>query len=366
MIVTAAVARERREPLLIEELELDELRPDEVRVRMVGSGICRTDAVARDGISPGPMPSVFGHEGSGVVEEVGSRVRNVRVGDHVVLGPSFCGRCEYCRDGEPMYCENAYREMFGCRRRDGTTAFSKNGEKVGSHYFGQSSFATYSNVAENSVVVVDKDAPLELLGPLGCGLMTGAGAVLNEMRPEPGSSIAVFGTGAVGFAALMAAAAASCTTVIGIDVHDSRLELARRLGATHTVNPRTHDLRTELRKITGGRRVNYALDTTGDPAVLRAAADVLGKRGELVAVGAATPGTEVSFEIGNSLLKGWTFKTVVEGSSVPQTFIPRLVSLWKQGRFPFDELVRTYSLQDINQGFADSESGKTVKPVLVY
>ncbi|NLD78036.1 MAG: NAD(P)-dependent alcohol dehydrogenase [Acidimicrobiales bacterium] len=366
MSVTAAVAREKGAPLVIEELELDELRSNEVRVRMVGSGICHTDAVARDGIYPVPLPAVFGHEGSGVVEAVGSEVFTVEVGDHVVLGPAYCGKCTSCRAGEPMYCQFAFEEMFGCQRRDGTTGFSKDGERVGSHFFGQSSFASHANVVENSVIVVDKDAPLELLGPLGCGLNTGAGAVLNEMRPQPGTSIAVFGTGAVGFGALMAAAAASCTTIVGVDIHDSRLELARELGATHTVNSKTQNLHEELDRITGGQGLNFALDTTAVPAVISSAAEALGKRGELVAVGAAAPGTEVSFEVGNSLLKGWTFKTVIEGSSVPQLFIPRLVELWKQGRFPFDKLVQTYSLDDINQGFEDSASGSVIKPVLVY
>jgi len=366
MTVTAAVSREKGAPLVIEELELDAPRSTEVRVRMVGSGICHTDAVARDRIYPVPEPSVFGHEGSGVVEGVGSEVRGVEVGDHVVLGPSYCGKCTFCRSGEPMYCENGFAELFGCRRHDGTTAFSKDGEMVGSHFFGQSSFATHANVAENSVIVVDKDAPLELLGPLGCGLNTGAGAVLNEMRPQPGSSIVVFGTGAVGFAALMAAAAVSCGTIIGVDIHDSRLELARELGATHTINSSTQDLHAELERITGGRGVNYALDTTAISAVVRDAADALGTRGMLVAVGAAAPGEEVSFEVGSSLTKGWTFKTVIEGSAVPQEFIPRLVDLWKQGKFPFEKLVQTYSLEDINTGFEDSASGEVIKPVIAY
>lgn len=366
MSVAAAVARTQSEPLVVEELDLDELRPDEVLVRMVGSGICHTDAVARDAIYPVPFPSVFGHEGSGVVEEVGSAVTTTIPGDHVVLGPAYCARCNFCRSGEPMYCERAFEEMFGCRRRDGSTAFSKDGNRVGSHFFGQSSFAMYSNVMENSVIVVDGDAPLELLGPLGCGLNTGAGAVLNEMRPRPGTSIVIFGTGAVGFGALMAAAAASCTTIIGVDIHDSRLALARELGATHTINSRNTDLHAELERITGGNGLNFALDTTAVPGVIRDAADALGKRGEVVIVGAAAPGTEVNIEIGNSLLKGWTFKTVVEGSSVPQTFIPRLVELWKQGRFPFDKLTKTYSLQDINHGFEESASGEVIKPIVVY
>lgn len=366
MIVTAAVARAKNAPLVIEEVELDQMRADEVRVRLVGSGVCHTDAVARDGVYPVPLPTVLGHEGAGVVEDVGAQVRGVQVGDHVILGPGYCGQCETCRAGEPMYCDNAYAQMFGCRRPDGTTAFSAGGDPIGSHFFGQSSFAGHSNVAATSVIVVDRDVPLELLGPLGCGLTTGAGAVLNEMDLSPTSSIVVFGTGAVGFGALMAAAASSCRTIIGVDLHDSRLTLARELGATHTVNSGTEDLKAELKAITGGRGVDFAVDTTAVPGVLRSAADALGTRGTLVAVGAAAPGTEVAFEIGASLMKGWTFKTVIEGSAVPQLFIPQLVELWRRGRFPFDKLVRTYPLEQINQAFTDSASGEVIKPVITF
>src|SRR5690606_23252657 len=183
-------------------------------VRLVATGICHTDAVARDGVYPVPLPIVLGHEGAGVVEAVGKGVRGVAVDDHVVLSAAYCGVCKRCRLGQMAYCENLFAEDFGGRRRDGSTSLSKGGEQISSHFFGQSSFATYANVVQESVVVIDKDVPLELMGPLGCGLQTGAGAVLNELRPEPGSSLVVFGTGAVGSAAVMAAKIARCTTVV--------------------------------------------------------------------------------------------------------------------------------------------------------
>ena len=362
--VTAAVARTLGEPLAIEELQLDDLQANEVRVRLVATGICHTDAIVRDGVYPTPLPAVLGHEGAGVVEAVGNEVAAVEVGDHVVLSAAYCGTCRQCRAGRMAYCENLFAEDFGGRRRDGSTALSADGERISSHFFGQSSFSTYANVVQESVVVIDREVPLELMGPLGCGLQTGAGAVLNELRPEPGTSLVVFGTGAVGSAAIMAARVAGCTTIVAVDLHDSRLELAADLGATHTINGRTTDAVEELRRITDGRGVNYAVDTTAVPAVLRQAADSLGIRGTLVLVGAAAPGTEVPFEIGGSLVKGWTFKTVVQGSSVPQVFIPRLVELWKQGRFPFDKLVRHYALSDINRGFEDSENGSVIKPIV--
>jgi len=237
---------------------------------------------------------------------------------------------------------------------------------VSSHFFGQSSFATYANVVETSVVKVDKDVPLETVAPLGCGLQTGAGAVLNELRPEPATSLVVFGVGAVGCAALMAARIAGCTTIVAVDLHDSRLELAKELGATHTINSGRTDVVAELAEITGGEGVNYALDTTAVPGVLKQGAESLGIRGKLALVGAAAPGTSVDFEIGASLVKGWTFQTIIQGSSVPQVFIPRMIELWKQGRFPFDKLIKTYTLDDINVAFEDSKSGATIKPVIVF
>ena len=366
MQVTAAVARHLGEPLTIEELELDEPRHDEVRVRLVATGVCHTDAIVRDGIYPTPLPAVLGHEGAGVVEAVGDSVTTVAPGDHVVLAAAYCGHCTRCRRGQMAYCENLFAADFGGRRTDGSTAFSKDGEVVSSHFFGQSSFATFTNAVEESVVKVDPDVPLEHLGPLGCGFNTGAGTVLNELRPPVGSSIAVFGTGAVGAAAVMAATVADCAVVVAVDLHDSRLETARELGATHTINTRTEDLATRLSEITEGAGVDYVVDTTGRPELLRAAADALGIRGTVALVGAARPGTEAAFEIGASLVKGWTFKTVVQGSSVPQVFIPQLVQLWREGRFPMEKLMRNYTLDEINQGFTDSASGETVKPVIVF
>ncbi|KFG72863.1 NAD(P)-dependent alcohol dehydrogenase [Streptomyces mutabilis] len=364
--VTAAVARTKGAPLTIETLRLDDPRDNEVRVRMVASGVCHTDAIVRDGVYPTPLPAVLGHEGAGVVEAIGAAVTTVQPGDHVVLSAAYCGHCGQCRAGQMAYCENLMAEDFGGRRRDGSTSLTSAEGPVSSHFFGQSSFATYANVVENSVVKVDAEAPLATLAPLGCGLQTGAGAILNELRPEAGSSLVVFGVGAVGSAAIMAAKVAGCTTIIAADLHDSRLELAKVIGATHTVNSGTTDVIAAITEITGGRGVEYALDTTAVPAVLRQAAEALATRGTLALVGAAKPGTEVPFEIGTSLVKGWTFKTIVQGSSVPQVFIPRLVELWEQGRFPFDKLIRTYELDDINTAFADSRNGSAIKPVVVF
>jgi aryl-alcohol dehydrogenase len=366
MNITAAVAREPKADLVIETLELDDLRAGEVRVRMVATGVCHTDAIVRDQVYPTPLPAVLGHEGAGVVEAVGSGVTSVVPGDHVLLAAAYCGSCDRCRAGQMAYCENLFAADFGGRRTDGSTALSKDGEVISSHFFGQSSFATYANVVEESVVKIDPDVPLEIVAPLGCGIQTGAGTVLNELKPGLNSTLVVLGTGAVGSGAIMAGRVAGCSKVIAVDIHDSRLELAKELGATHTINTREQDLVTEVMRITGDRGADYVVDTTARPELLRQGADSLGLRGTLALVGAAAPGTEVSFEIGLSLVKGWTFKTVIQGSSVPQVFIPKLIDLWREGRFPMDKLMRNYALEDINQGFADSASGVTIKPVVVF
>ena len=366
-LITAAVARELGKPLTLEQLHLDDLRADEARVRMIATGVCHTDAIVRDGVYPTPLPAVLGHEGAGVVEAVGADVTSVRPGDHVVLSAAYCAKCAECRAGRMAYCEDLFARDFGGRRPDGSTALSDvHGIPVSSHFFGQSSFGSYANVVETSLVPVPQSAPLEVLAPLGCGLQTGAGSVLNELRPPAGSSLAVTGAGAVGLAAVMAARVIGCTTIIAVDLHDNRLELAGELGATHVIKATDGPLDEALLAATGGRGVNYVLDTTAIPAVLTGAAQALSIRGTLALVGAAAPGTVAPFEIGLSLVKGWTFKTIVQGSSIPQQFIPRLVDLWSAGRFPFDKMIRTYKLNDINLAFSDSAAGQTVKPVITY
>lgn len=255
---------------------------------------------------------------------------------------------------------------MGGARPDGTTAFQdEDGSNVSSHFFGQSSFATVTNVYERSVVKISKDVPLEIMGPLGCGIQTGAGAVLNVLKPEAGSSIVIFGSGAVGMSGLLAAVIANCTTIIAVDIVDSRLARAKELGATHTINSKNEDAVAKIRQITG-QGANYALDTTGNAMVFAQMTKALGTLGHGALVGAAAPGTESPFDIGNLLLSGIKISMVIEGDAVPQTFIPKLISLYQKGLFPFDKLVKKYEFAEINTAFADSESGDTLKPVVVF
>lgn len=365
MQTTAAIVRSAHQPFEVTTVELSAPELNEVQVRILAAGVCHTDAIVRDQIYPTFLPAVFGHEGAGVVEAVGPGVTSVQPGDKVVLGFNSCGQCNKCLSGAPAYCERFYDKNFACTRDDGSTAFSDNGEKVGSTFFGQSSFANHTNVSVRSVVKVDDDVPLELLGPLGCGLSTGAGAILNSLGVKAGDTVAVFGTGAVGSAAIMAAAATGATTIVAVDIHDSRLELARELGATHTINSRDEDPVATIKELTGDG-VDYALDTTGVAAVTRQAVDSLAINGTAGLVGAPAPGTEATFEVGGSLVRGWKFRTIIEGDAIPQDFIPRLVHLWRQGKFPIEKLVRYYPLEQINDAFADSASGEVIKPIITF
>lgn len=365
MKTRAAVATAPESDLEIREIEVDDPRPDEIRVRTVATGVCHTDAIIRDQWYPVPMPVVLGHEGAGVVEAVGSAVGDFSVGDKVVAGPAFCGHCEQCIAGHPMYCANFYAKNFGVERADGSKGFTGADGSVGSHFFGQSSFAEHTNVPAHGAVKVPDDAPLDMLGPLGCGFMTGAGAVLNVLKPKPGSTAAVFGTGAVGMAGMLAAKAAGATTLVMVDIVPERLEFAKELGATHTVNSKKTDPVEAINEITGGG-VNYALDTTGVPPVFTQMTASLATMGHGVLVGAAKLGTEASVDIGTLLLAGIRINLVIEGDAVPREFIPRLIRLHNEGLFPFDKLIKKYSFNEINQAFTDSADGSTLKPVLIY
>ncbi len=197
MNVKAAVVTAKEQPLVIENVEIDEPRPDEVQVRLVATGVCHTDAIVRDQWYPTPLPAVLGHEGTGIVEKAGSAVTGIAPGDHVVLSFASCGACANCISGHPAYCADFAMRNFGGARKDGSMAFrAEDGSAVSSHFFGQSSFADVTNVAERSPVKVSETAPLDILGPLGCGVQTGAGAVLNVLKPKPGSSFVLSGTGA--------------------------------------------------------------------------------------------------------------------------------------------------------------------------
>jgi aryl-alcohol dehydrogenase len=361
--MTAAVVQSKGTPFVLKKARIRAPRGDEVLVRIVATGMCHTDMIIRDQYYPVPLPAVLGHEGAGVVEAVGPLVRELAVGDHVVLTYGYCGHCLSCSHGHPTYCQSFFGLNFGGSDADGTTAIEDDeGRPLHDHFFAQSSVANFALSRENNAVKVPGNAPLELLGPLGCGIQTGAGAVINSLKVTPGSSFVTFGAGAVGLSAVLAARIVGATTIIAIDVVPSRLALAKELGVTHVINSKETDPVVAIREICGG--ANFALETTGRPAVLRQAVDALGIRGAVGVVGAPPLGVSAEFDVNDLLIGGKTIRGIVEGDSVPQKFIPDLVNFYLQGRFPFDKLVKFYAFEDINQAAKDSEQGLTLKPVI--
>ncbi|WP_067449918.1 NAD(P)-dependent alcohol dehydrogenase [Actinomadura macra] len=364
----AAVLRAADAPYAIEALDLDGPGPGEVLVRIVGAGMCHTDLLGR---APGDRvskPVILGHEGAGVVEATGPGVAGLAEGDHVVMSFDSCGSCANCRASLPGNCRAMAALNMTARPRDGRPRVTDGGgAPVHNRWFGQSSFATHALGTARNVVAVPRDIPLESLGPLGCGVQTGAASVLISLGVRPGESIAVFGAGAVGLAAVMAARVAGATTIIAVDLHGPRLDLARELGATHVLDGASGpdggaDLASRVRAISSGEGVQYALDSTAVPEVVSAAVASLRTTGVcgLVGVGAREYRLDASL-----LLMGRTVKGIIEGDAVPHTFIPKMIELWRQGRFPFDRLVTTYPLAQINQAEADARAGKVVKPVLL-
>ena len=363
MKITAAVVPVRSAPFEIETLDLAKPNSDEVLVRIVASGMCHTDLHARDGYFANlPYPIICGHEGAGLIEEIGAAVSDLAPGDPVVISFPWCGECEPCRAERISYCTNARALKSSGRRADGSAPMRRaDGTPVYSCFFQQSSFASFALAPAKDVVKIRRDAPVEILGPLGCGLQTGAGAVLNVMRPAAGQSLVVFGVGGVGLAGLMAAKIAGCDPIIAVDRLPARLALARELGATHVLESKGAETLSEIRKITGG--AHFALETSAVPEVFRVAVDSLRGLGICILVGSARAGTEASFEM-PWLQGGRTVRGVIQGDSRPREFIPRLVDLFMEDRFPLDRLITRYDLAEINRAAADAASGATIKPVL--
>lgn len=362
MKVRAAVAYQDRSAFAIENLEMSEPGPENILVRLAGSGLCHTDLKARAGTMGVPLPGVLGHEGAGIVEHVGAKVKKVKPGDHVVLTVDYCGACPACLGGDPAYCEQVMPLNFTDARAGGPGSFTNGSAAIHGHFFGQSSFCNYAVARERNAIPVRKDAPLEILGVLGCGVQTGAGAIMNSLAVPAGSTLAVFGVGPVGLSAVMGAAVCGCAAIVAVDVLPSRLDMARQLGATHTVLAAPQiDVAGEIRKIIPGG-VGYALDTTGRAESNLQALDSLVVKGHF---GFCTVPSE-PVKMSRLMLRGLSVRGILQGDSVPDVFIPKLVDLYMAGRFPFDKMVAKYPFEQINQAVADQASGKVVKPVFTF
>jgi aryl-alcohol dehydrogenase len=365
--ITAAVVRSPSSEFTIEQLTLAAPGPGEVLVKIVAVGLCHTDIATRDGVIPFPMPGVLGHEGSGHVLEVGPGVTKVAPGDAVALSFSSCGKCPSCASGSPAYCRMFMPLNYAGSRLDGTSPLSSpNGERIGSVFFGQSSFATHAIAGECNVVKLPDDAPLEIVGPLGCGVQTGAGAVMRSFAAPAGSSIVVLGGGSVGLSAVLGAVVQGLAHIIVVEPYASRRVLALELGATHVIDPAAGDLTEQIRAIVPDG-VDYVYDTTGRPDVIEAAVAGLTNRGTLGLVGVPSdPAAAISLNIISAIIQGITVKGIVEGDSDPDVFIPELLALHAAGRFPFDKMITRLPFSQINEAVELQHRGDAVKVVLVH
>lgn len=363
MDIQAAVARVKGADLVIQSLMLESPRADELLIRMVATGVCHTDIAMRDQVFPVPMPVVLGHEGAGIVEAVGPDVTGFAVGDRVLMSFRSCGACDSCAAHLPSYCHQFFPLNFGSARADGSSALTCDGVEVHSHFFGQSSFAGHVVAHHSNVVKVAPDAPLDVLAPFGCGIQTGAGAVMNALKIGAGESLAVFGTGSVGLSAVMAAKIVGAAVIVAIDKNPARLALAAELGATHVIKAGAEDAVARIREITGAG-VGFAIDTTGVPAVIVQAVTALAPRGIAGLIGASDPSQTMELNIIDIMTNGKHVRGIVEGDSEPEKFIPRLIALHAAGKFPVEKMLTFYPFSEINQAIHDSETGKTVKAIL--
>lgn len=361
MDILAAVSRPSNPTPRVETVSISGPRADELRVRIVATGICHTDLHAHAGILS-PLPIVLGHEGAGIVEAVGSEVKDIAVGDHVVLSGASCGQCDYCRIGLPGYCDTGGPRTFGGGRLDGSTSLRCGSDSLHSHFFGQSSFATYSIVPDRTAVKVDKDLPLETLSALACGVLTGAGSVIRALDVKAGDSIVVFGAGGVGLSAIMAARLVGAKHIVAVDVIDSRLDLALELGATAVFRADREDLAGAIRAVTGNG-MQHAFNTTTVAATFDTALASLAVRGTLGFV--APPNGAWAPDMMSLMIGGRKLRGIVAGDTDPRSFIPMLIDYWRQGRFPFDKLLTFYPFGEIEQAFSAAQQGKAIKPILV-
>lgn len=365
MKITAAVTREPGGPFSIEQLDIEDPLPGEVRIRILATGVCHTDMVMRDRLLPVPQPVVLGHEGAGIVEAVGAGVRKVKAGDPVVISFNTCGTCPSCAGSAPSYCREFFPRNFFGSRLDGSSGLSRDGETIHGNIFGQSSFATHALAHERNVVKVPDDAPLALLGPLACGVMTGVGTVTNALKVRTGQSLVVMGAGTVGLSAIMAAKMAGAGRIIAIDPQLARREMALSLGATDVIDPIGTDTVAAILDLTQGVGVDCSIDTTARADVIRSGIMMLAPMGECAVVGAIAHGQDIAVDGGHLLSGGRRLRGVVEGDADPETFIPWLVDQYLAGNLPFDRLVRFYPLAEINEAVEASEKGSVIKPILL-
>jgi S-(hydroxymethyl)glutathione dehydrogenase/alcohol dehydrogenase len=363
----AAVFYEHNAPLKIEDIEIDKPKRGEVLIKVTASGVCHSDLSVVNGTLPfPPPPAVLGHEGAGVVQEVGADVTSVQPGDHVILSwrPS-CGKCGYCVTGRPQLCQTGSAEIMQGYLPDGTTRMHKGDTKI-RIFTGVASFAEYTVVPEAGVVPIRADVPLEAAALVGCGVMTGVGAVVNTAKVEPGSSVVVIGCGGVGLNVVQGAVLAGAEKIIGVDLNPRKLTLATQFGATHTVNPAEGDPVTQVLGLTNGLGADYAFEVIGRADTAVQAYFSIKPGGMAVVVGVAKPDDMITIPA-LSLLQEKTLKGSIYGSARPSVDMPRLLDLYMNKRLKLDELVsRRIKLEQINEAFEWMEKGEVARSVIIY
>ncbi|MDH3451117.1 MAG: Zn-dependent alcohol dehydrogenase [Gammaproteobacteria bacterium] len=363
----AAVLFEAGQKLEVREVDVQDPGPGEVRIRMAAGGVCHSDLHVMTGHLKAPLPAILGHEGAGIVADVGAGVTAVQPGDHVIpLWRLSCGECEYCSGGRPALCAAGTEIRWSGRLLDGTTRFKLDGEEI-KHFAGVSSFSNYTVLPEQAVLKIPDDIPLERAALLGCAVITGVGAVIHGADVKPGRTVAVFGTGGVGVNVVQGAALAGAEKIIAVDLLASRLEQAQRFGATHAVNAADGDPVEQIRDLTGGRGVDYSFEVIGLPLTMRQAYDCLAKRGVAMMVGITPTTAEVTIPSLSLVYEERVVTGSLYGSAAPKIDIPRLIDLYRAGKLMLDELLtRTYPIEEINQAYSDLESGATLRSVVTF
>ncbi|WAO91621.1 PKS-ER domain-containing protein [Fusarium falciforme] len=361
---------------ILEDVQVREPGGYEAIVEMVASGVCHTDlgcGTAPDG-TPGfpvpPYPRVLGHEGAGFVRAVGSKITKVKPGDAVLLSFAFCTQCHNCKFGAPGYCHEFSALNFAGTKK----AFqfpTGTGPDVGGSFFGQSSFSKLSRVQETSLVnvsqLVRNKNDLKLLAPLGCGIQTGAGTVTELAAAKPSDKVAIIGLGGVGLAAIMAAKLKGCRTIIGIDRVPARIEMAKKLGATHGIDTSTiSNLVNEVRKVTEGSGSTITVDATGVLPLIQQGLEFTANQGKMILLGVAPMDAGLEIAVVPYMVTGKQIMGSMEGGVYPEDYIPKMIRWYQNGEFPVDELIKFYPVQDYQKAIRDMEDGSTIKPVLIW
>ena len=365
MKIKAMIAPGNGEAFLYSDVDIDEPRADEIFVKIEAVGLCHTDVLAQQGVFQLGMASVLGHEGAGVVERIGRDITKVEVGDRVCLSFRSCGTCRKCQSKQPASCQDFAPLNISGGRVDGSKALSHNGQDIASNFFGQSSFATHALTYEQNMVKISDDIPFEIAAPMGCGVQTGAGAIMNSLNCEAGTSLIVAGCGVVGLSAVMAGKIRGCSSITVIEPVAARRDLALELGATHAIDPLAESGLAAQLKDLFPLGANYALDTSARADVLEALLGNLAVKGELGLVGMIDPNADFHCSGAALMTKGLSVHAIIEGDSHPDSFIPELIDHFEAGRLPLDRLISTYSLKDINTAIKDQSAGKCVKVVLI-